>query len=107
MKIIRNNKLIKKGYNGFAFWPFIFLREDLMNEDRIIRHEKIHIRQQLEMLVIPFYVVYFLSYFVNFFRYGRMRKAYYNIPFEKEAYANENDLGYLKWRRTWAWFRYW
>ncbi len=104
--IIRNNKLIRKGYTGYAFFPFIVLREDLKTEERTIRHERIHIRQQLEMLVIPFYIVYFLFYLINIFRFKNIDKAYREIPFEKEAYDNDDIIGYLKVRPFWEWLKY-
>jgi hypothetical protein len=32
--------------------------------------------------------------------------AYYDIPFEKEAYSNAEDLSYLKNRERHAWKKY-
>ena len=34
------------------------------------------------------------------------KKAYYAISFEREAYANEKDLNYLKKRSFWSFFKY-
>lgn len=106
MILIKNNKLIKKGYNGFAFYPFIFIRDDLLNEQKTIAHEKIHIRQQIEMLIIPFYIFYFAIYAFNILRFGRFKRAYYSIPFEREAFDNSDNNNYLKSRKFFAWIKY-
>jgi hypothetical protein len=55
--------------------------------------KKIHLRQQLE-LVLPFYMVHF-EYLVRSSNKNR-DLAYRNISFEREAYSNETNIGYLK-----------
>ena len=90
---------------GITLWPFVILREKYKGRaKRIINHESIHIKQQEELLIIPFYVLYITEWFIKLFFYGK--KAYYNISFEREAYANENNYKYLKNRRFWAWLKY-
>ena len=49
------------------------------------------------MLIIPFYICYLIAIY---------RKSYFNISFEKEAYANENDPNYLKNRKPFAFLKY-
>jgi hypothetical protein len=92
---------------GMALFPFILVktRADAANEV-IIRHETIHLRQEAELLVVPFYILYLLHYLVNRYKYGNHNEAYMNIVFEKEAYHNERNSGYLKKRRLWAWTAY-
>lgn len=86
---------------GMALYPFILLREkEFLNDPVIMNHERIHHRQEIELLIIPFYVLYLLNYFFNRFRYATHDEAYRNIIFEREAYANESDFGYLK-KRKW------
>ncbi len=68
-----------------------------------MRHEQIHLRQQKEMLVIPFYVFYLLFYLYNLFRFRNHHKAYKQIPFEREAYRHEKETDYLLTRKLWAW----
>jgi hypothetical protein len=82
---------------GLAFWPFIFIASNTIIDDVLINHERIHLRQQIEMLILPFYIWYLIAYY---------RKGYMNVSFEKEAYANETDLTYLKKRRIFAFLRY-
>ncbi len=87
---------------GMAFFPFILIRPKKPSKS-LINHEKIHIRQQLEMGILPFYICYGIEYYYNRFikKYSRY-KAYRNISFEREAFENEDDLEYLKTRKIWA-----
>ena len=99
--------LTPKGFRGLTFYPFVFMvnKEDKFNEV-FINHEKIHIRQQLELLIVPFFVWYGLEYLFRLVQYKDRKKAYYNISFEREAYANEKDLNYLKKRSFWRFLSY-
>lgn len=99
--------LTPKGFRGLTFYPFVFMvnKEDKFNEG-FINHEKIHIRQQLELLIVPFFVWYGLEYLFRLAQYKDKKKAYYNISFEREAYANEKDLNYLKKRSFWRFLSY-
>lgn len=98
---------VPRGYNGITFFPFVFLREREMKQNRVmVNHEKIHIRQQLELFVIPFFVWYFLEYLIRLMVYKNKMKAYRNISFEREAYANEANPDYLKSRPLWHFRKY-
>ena len=99
--------LTPRGFRGLTFYPFVFLadKDDKLNEV-FINHEKIHIRQQLELLIVPFYLWYFVEYLFRLLQFRNRKKAYYSISFEKEAYANEKDLEYLKSRSFWRFLRY-
>lgn len=103
MIIFKGFKLPKIG--GIALFPFIFLREENPS-DVLVHHEKIHIRQQLELLIIPFYIWYLLEWLVHFISVRDFWEAYRLISFEKEAYANEEDLTYLMNRPFWAFLYY-
>lgn len=93
--------------NGMALFPFILIkrRQDFLN-DQLVRHEQIHIRQQLELLILPFYLLYFIHYLVNLCIYFNHDKAYRNIVFEKEAYQNDQNVKYLSNRRAWSFLKY-
>ena len=99
--------LTPRGFRGLTFYPFVFLadKDDKLNEV-FINHEKIHIRQQLELLIVPFYLWYFTEYLFRLLQFRNRKKAYYAISFEREAYANEKDLAYLKSRPFWGFMRY-
>jgi hypothetical protein len=99
--------LTPRGFRGLTFFPFVFMadKNDKLNKV-FINHEKIHIRQQLELLILPFFVCYSLEYLVRLIQYKDRKKAYYNISFEREAYANENNIDYLKTRPLWRFIKY-
>ena len=69
-------------------------------------HEKIHLRQQLELLVIPFYLLYLINYIINLVGYKKHYLAYLNICFEREAYRYESDFLYLKKRKKWSFLKF-
>src|SRR5882757_10672858 len=93
--------------NGLTFFPFILLKEkQFKNNISLINHESIHLRQQMEMLIIPFYVVYFFHYLLNLVISGSHDIAYRNIVFEREAYDNANNPSYLESRRAYSFFKY-
>jgi hypothetical protein len=99
--------LVPKGYTGITIFPFIFLKDEGLKYDkRLINHEAIHLKQQLELLIIPFYLFYSTEFLIRLFRYKNRHKAYRNISFEREAYANEFHLDYLKQRSFWAFLKY-
>jgi len=94
--MVVETRFIMRGYVGCTIFPFVFIRKGLKNKDVIINHEKIHLRQQKELLVIPFFIIYILNYTVNIVLYRNLDKAYRNIIFEREAYQNEKNMDYLK-----------
>src|SRR5690349_7268448 len=90
-----------------ALYPFILLRErEFLKDAALINHERIHHRQQLELLLLPFYLLYLSNYIFNRFRYHTHQEAYRNIIFEREAYSNDMDPDYLKKRKWFASFHY-
>ena len=99
--------LTPKWVRGITIFPFIVLsyREDKQNLV-LINHEKIHIRQQIELLVIPFFLWYGLEFLVRLLQYRNSKQAYLNISFEREAYQNEKNLDYLKQRSFWGFIKF-
>nr|WP_315196282.1 hypothetical protein [uncultured Flavobacterium sp.] len=72
----------------------------------LVNHEKIHIKQQMELFVLPFFLWYFVEYAVRLLQYKNANLAYRNISFEREAYDNELDLEYLETRRFFCFLKY-
>lgn len=92
---------------AITIFPFIFIEDKkYISEKILINHEKIHIRQQVELLIIPFYLIYFLEFLFYLIKFKSRYKAYRSISFEKEAYANEMDLEYLSKRKMYSFFKY-
>ena len=55
--------LTPKGFRGLTLYPFVLISNAKDRNDKVfLNHEKIHIRQQLELLVLPFYVWYILEF---------------------------------------------
>jgi hypothetical protein len=107
MFLIVTKYLIPKGYRGLALFPFVFVKYSLDKKNSVfVNHERIHLRQQLELLIIPFFVLYFLEFFLRLIQYRNVDLAYRNISFEREAYANEKDLDYLKNRFLWRFIKF-
>lgn len=99
--------LVPRGFRGITLFPFIFLRHAKDKQDRILmHHERIHLRQQRELLVLPFYFLYFLEWLIRYCIYRNSYVAYRTLSFEREAYLNERNLDYLKKRKLFQSFRY-
>ena len=128
MIVIRNNIIPFPGYKAITIWPFIFVRKSAWYSNDTDRHEHIHGRQQLEMLLIGmvlaavlaavgcgwwsllalpvFYLWYGLEYLIRLCITRSHDRAYSSISFEQEANDHECDEDYLKHRRWFAWLRY-
>ena len=107
MFLIVSKYLIPKGFRGLTLFPFVIIRNFADKENKVLlNHEKIHIRQQLELLILPFFLLYFLEYLWRLVQFKDRNKAYRNISFEREAYANENDFSYLQNRSLWRFRKY-
>ena len=57
------------GYIGITIFPFIFIGKQYKNRPNLINHERIHFQQQIELLVLPFFILYFGNYLINLFKY--------------------------------------
>lgn len=100
--LLKNTKI-----SAITLFPVILLRrpEDRYNKT-LINHEKIHLRQQLELLIIFFYLWYVIEYYFWYFRLKDSFLAYKYISFEREAFAMEDDPDYLKTRKLWSFWKY-
>ncbi len=90
-----------------ALWPFVILKHHELKERTVfINHERIHLRQQAELLVVFFYLWYGLEFLFRWIQYKNRRQAYRNISFEREAYAQESNSAYLKNRKAYSFLKY-
>lgn len=93
------------GPDGMALFPFILVKQP--NPGAVLlNHERIHLRQQAELGIFLFYIWYVLEYLVRRLQYRQHYRAYRNISFEREAFANEQDLAYLTSRRWGTFWKY-
>lgn len=119
MKIIRNRFLPFKGFKMINLFGIIFARKEVTIADRDIQHELIHTMQIKESMYVGFYLAYLICWIYNLaertvhLRQKRgiklskwYKRAYFDIPFEKEAYTNQEVKGYLESREPFAWIHY-
>ncbi len=108
--IVIENSVIPKLLSVFisigaiTLWPFVISRNKL--NEQVLNHEKIHIKQQQELLIVGFYLLYVLYWIRGLWLYKDSQLAYYSIPFEVEAYEHDEDMEYLKSRKWFAWWNY-
>lgn len=97
MILIVSKYLIPKGFSGFVVFPFVFIKYEKNKNDLVLmNHEKIHLCQQLELLILPFFIWYGIEFLVRLVQFRNWKLAYRNISFEREAYQNEKNLNYLR-----------
>lgn len=106
MKIKKINRFLKiflpKNIAAITLAPFgIYCKEEYLTNERLLNHEKIHWEQQKELLIIPFYIIYLAEFLVKSITTDN---GYMNISFEKEAYANGDNLKYLETRKRFSWY---
>lgn len=105
--IFISKHIVPNGYVGITLFPFIFLKDKKLKENTtLINHEKIHLKQQAELLIIFFYLFYGLEWFFKFLKHKNGYIAYKNISFEREAYQHEKNFNYIKNRKFWAFINY-
>jgi hypothetical protein len=91
VKHIRNSKLAKLlKVEAITIYPFIFYSMDIPSKV-LKQHEMIHIDQIRKLGWFKFYFKYLLEYTKLYYRLRSSSMAYFNISFEKEAYAKQYD----------------
>ena len=93
---------------AITLYPFVISREPM--DDITKNHEKIHLAQQAELLVLGFYLMYVWYWWRGMKKYeGSKRQemlAYRNIPFEREAYQHQMDPRYPIKRKAYSWWSF-
>lgn len=108
MKIIYNNLIPFKGFIAINLFGIIFVRNEYKNSiiywrfNTTLKHELIHTQQMKELGYIFFYIWYFIEWLLRL-PFGN---AYYNISFEREAYANEKNEAYILTRKHYSFLKY-
>lgn len=106
MILVKNKILPPKGFKLLTIWPFIFTKPSTVLSDVDRNHEEIHGKQQLELLLVFFYLIYGLEYVVRWIYYKNRKRAYRMISFEQEAYYYEGNLAYTNFRPFWGWIQF-
>jgi hypothetical protein len=93
--------------DAITIFPFIFLKKSKLPVIKSwLQHERIHLLQQAELLIVFFYVFYLLNYLYLIVVLKDHQKAYRSIAFEKEAYINQSSPAYLFNRKMFAFLNY-
>ena len=99
-------KYIPRPIKAITIWPFVFFRTKKLSQDiRVINHERIHLEQQKETLVIPFFILYVIQYIANLIKGDGPYSAYRNTSAEVEAHNNEHNENYLSTRKRYRWLK--
>lgn len=107
MWIVFNKFFVPKNASAIALFPFVFIKHPSYKHNKqLMNHEAIHHRQQIEMLVVPFYIWYLLEFLWRFWQYKNWYTAYKNISFEREAFFYDSDFNYLNKRKFWGFWRF-
>lgn len=107
MKIIRNKFIPVQGYKYCNLFGVLFVKSGKTIKEVDLNHESIHSEQWKELWYIGFILLYVCEWIWNVFKYKfDTDKAYKNLRFEREAYANEKDSEYLEKRNRFAWRAY-
>lgn len=107
MKIIYNDIIPFKGFKAVNLLGVLFVRNGATLTDIDINHEEIHTAQMRETLYLGFYLWYALEWLVRLVCNGfKAHEAYRAVSFEREAYANQDDMQYLAGRRHYSFLGY-
>lgn len=91
---------------GCACYPFIYITPRIVNDKKqfnvVVNHERIHHAQQIELLVVPFFIWYFLEYAYYLILTFDSYEAYRKVRFERECYHYDHDPRYLSRRKPYA-----
>lgn len=93
---------------AFTVFPFIFARDqEILNNKEYINHERIHLYQYIETLIIGLILIAVCEYmYARIFRKMKSLDAYYFMSHEQEAHQNDTNMDYLKQRKLFSLFYY-
>lgn len=107
MKVIVAKYLTPVGFRAITLFPFVIIRsKEALLDPYLLNHERIHIHQQRELLVVFFYIWYILEFLIRWLQLRDRKAAYRALSFEREAYTNENDPHYFKRRSLYSFLSY-
>lgn len=96
-----------KGYSAMSWCGKIITRKPLVSQ-RVFNHERLHLEQALKLVENDKQKTW-LKYYWQYLKYwikgnpimAPASSAYYTIPFEMEAYGNEDDYNYHPVNNSW------
>lgn len=96
-----------KGYSAMSWCGKIITKKPLVSQ-RVFNHERLHLEQALKLVENDKQKTW-LKYYWQYLKYwikgnpimAPASSAYYTIPFEMEAYGNEDDYNYHPVNNSW------
>ena len=98
MEVLRMNNFPFKGYAAMSWCGNCIVRSDYTKsiKDTTLKHEQIHLQQGVrEGSWIKFYLKYVWEWIKGNPLIAPATSAYHTIPYEVEAYANDDDPNYV------------
>lgn len=98
-----------KEVKAATLFPFIIIRSEKEHRDNpwLLTHERIHLQQQRETLLVGAFIIDLLErLYARFVLKKSDQETYLWLSSEQEAYRNHHDPQYLTKRKTFARFRY-
>ena len=89
--LIHTRRFPPREYHAITLFPFVFFNGEPLSDSEL-RHERVHLWQQLVLLVLPFYLLYLLFWLYGLLRFRNQMRAYRSIPFERSAYELESEI---------------
>jgi hypothetical protein len=95
-------------FNAMCIWPLLFIKpgSGALLKAETLNHERIHARQQLEMLWLFFFLWYGIEYTFRLIQHRDLHAAYMALSHEREAFTNDGNTDYLNKRKGFAWVKY-
>lgn len=90
--------------HAISLGPFVWCRSVMSPVAK--RHESIHFQQQLELMFLPFLLLYVLSWLHGLWKYKNPSTAYRENVFVREAFSCDVVEGYLSKRNRYAWVKH-
>lgn len=107
IKVVKMKYFPFPGYSAMSWCGKVITRRDKVS-DKVINHERIHLEQALELARLEksnTWITYYWQYFKYWIKGNPIiapaTSAYYTIPFEMEAYANEDNYSYKVTTNSW------
>jgi len=102
--VVHTRRFPSRQFHAITLFPFVFYNGERLSEQDL-RHESVHIWQQVSLLLIPFYLLYGLFWLYGLLRWRNGHKAYWEIPFERSAYRLEHHKGLSHSTMAFDWMR--
>jgi len=87
--------------NAITLGPFVISRGIMSKTTK--NHETIHWQQYIDLAILGFPILYLIYWLVGLIKYRDSAIAYYQIPFEQEAYNNQDNPYYVITRNRRCW----